>query len=123
MSNRNEAAQRVAKMINDAEQAMDIAMAKASLLVTELPSLQSEAGLHASWAQPVIVSVCSALGDMTAARGSIIGAHKSLSAIQRRLGIPLMEGGTNPKDDEVPEERRYPALRAGRSETVVPLRA
>lgn len=122
MSNRNEAAQRVAQMINDAEQAMDMAMAKASLLVTELPRLQSEAGLHASWAQPVIVSVCSALGDMTTARGSIIGAHKSLSVIQRRLGI-LMEGPVNPKEDEVPEERRYPELRAGRSETVVPLRA
>ncbi|WP_428151700.1 hypothetical protein [Brevundimonas sp.] len=122
MSNRNEAAQRVAQMINDAEQAMDIAMAKTSRLVTELPSLQSEAGLHASWSQPVIVSVCSALGDMTTARGSIIGAHKSLSAIQRRLGI-VMEGPVNPKEDEFPEERRYPALRAGRSETVVPLRA
>ena len=121
MSNRNDAARRVALMINDAERAMDVAMAKASLLVTELPNLQTEAGLHASWAQPVIVSVCSALGDMTTARGSIIGAHKSLSAIQRRLGI-LMEGTTNPKEDEVPEER-YPAPRAGRSETVVPLRA
>lgn len=122
MSNRNEAAQRVARMINDAEQAMDIAMAKASLLVSELPNLQNEAGLHASWAQPVIVSVCSALGDMTTARGSIIGAHKSLSAIQRRLGI-AMEGPTNPKEDEHPHERRYPDLRARSAETVVPLRA
>ncbi len=122
MSNRNDAARRVALMINDAERAMDVAMAKASLLVTELPNLQNEAGLHASWAQPVIVSVCSALGDMTTARGSIIGAHKSLSAIQRRLGI-VMEGPYNPKEDEVPEERRYPELRAGRSETVIPLRA
>jgi hypothetical protein len=122
MSNRNDAARRVARMINDAERAMDVAMAKASLLVTELPNLQTEAGLHASWAQPVIVSVCSALGDMTTARGSIICAHKSLSAIQRRLGI-VMEVFPNPKEDEVPEERRYPELRAGRSETVIPLRA
>ena len=121
MSNRTEAAQKVAKMINDAEQAMDVAMAKASLLVTELPNIQTEAGLHASWAQPVIVSVCSALGDMTTARGSIIGAHRSLSVIQRKLGIALMEGPVNPKDD--PEEPPKPGLVALRSDTVVPLRA
>lgn len=121
MSNRHEAAQRVSQMINDAEKAMDIAMAKASLLVTELPNLQTEAGLNASWAQPVIVSVCSALGDMTAARGSIIGAHRSLSVIQRKLGIALMESPTNPKDD--PEEPPVSIAGVRRSDTVVPLRA
>ncbi len=101
MSSQQEAAQRVAWMINEAERAMDIAMAKTSILVTELPSLQTEAGLNAAWAQPVIVSVCAALGDMTAARGSIIGAHKSLSAIQRRLGLSVMEGPNNEKDGPI----------------------
>lgn len=120
MPNRNEAAEKVAKMINDAEQAMDLALAKASLLVTELPNIQTEAGLNASWAQPVIVSVCSALGDMTTARGSIIGAHRSLSAIQRKLGIPLMEGTNNPKDDP---ERPPVAVHTRHLDTVVPLRA
>lgn len=105
MSSQQEAAERVARMINEAERAMDIAMAKTSVLVTELPSLQTDAGLNAAWAQPVIVSVCAALGDMTAARGSIIGAHKSLSAIQRRLGISVMEGANNTKDDPVPIPR------------------
>lgn len=119
MSNRHEAAQRVAAMINDAERAMDLAMAKASLLVTELPNLQTEAGLNASWAQPVVASVCSALSDMTAARGSIIGAHRSLSAIQRKLGLPAMEGPNNPKEDPegvggrpIHDDARVVALRA-----------
>ena len=102
MSNQQEAADRVAQMINEAERAMDIAMAKTSALVTELPSLQTEAGLNAAWAQPVIVSVCAALGDMTAARGSIIGAHKSLSAIQRKLGISVMETPLNTKTEPAP---------------------
>lgn len=102
MSIQQEAAERVARMINEAERAMDIAMAKTSILVTELPSLQSDAGLNAAWAQPVIVSVCAALGDMTAARGSIIGAHKSLSVIQRRLGISVMELPGNNKEVPVP---------------------
>ena len=105
MSSQQEAAQRVARMINEAERAMDIAMAKTSILVTELPSLQTDAGLNAAWAQPVIVSVCAALGDMTAARGSIIGAHKSLSVIQRKLGISVMEGANNSKDEPVPVPR------------------
>ena len=105
MSSQQEAAQRVARMINEAERAMDIAMAKTSILVTELPSLQTDAGLNAAWAQPVIVSVCAALGDMTAARGSIIGAHKSLSAIQRMLGIAMMELPGNNKEDPVPLPR------------------
>ncbi len=105
MSSQQEAADRVAQMINEAERAMDIAMAKTSALVTELPSLQTEAGLNAAWAQPVIVSVCAALGDMTAARGSIIGAHKSLSVIQRKLGISIMELPTNSKEEPVPAPR------------------
>lgn len=105
MSSQQEAAQRVARMINEAERAMDVAMAKASILVTELPSLQTEAGLNAAWAQPVIVSVCAALGDMTAARGSIIGAHKSLSAIQRKLGISVMESPNNSKEEPAPVPR------------------
>jgi hypothetical protein len=97
MSNRHEAAARAAQIINDAEKAMDLAMSKASALVTELPSLQEEAGLNASWAQPVVTSLCSALTDMTTARGSIIAAHRSLSAIQRKLGLPSLEGPNNPK--------------------------
>jgi hypothetical protein len=105
MSSQQEAAERVAHMIIEAERAMDIAMARASILVTELPSLQTEAGLNAAWAQPVIVSVCAALGDMTTARGSIIGAHKSLSAIQRKLGIATMEVPGNSKEDPVPTSR------------------
>lgn len=99
MSNRQQAADRVARMIHDAERAMDIAMAKTSALVTELPTLQSEAGLNAAWAQPVVASMCAALGDMTAARGSIIGAHKSLSAIQRKLGVTALELPNNSKED------------------------
>lgn len=120
MSNQQEAAKRVAQMINDAERSMDIAMAKTSILVTELPSLQTEAGLNAAWAQPVIVSVCAALGDMTSARGSTIGAHKSLSLIQRKLGLAVMESPNNTKGDEGPvvvpktgsNEGRVVALRA-----------
>ena len=119
MPNRQEAAARVALMINEAEVAMDYAMAKTSALVTELPNLQTEAGLNASWAQPVIVSVCSALGDMTTARGSIIGAHRSLSAIQRKLGLAIMEAPNNPK--EPPEEDIRPGGRD--RERVVALRA
>ncbi|MGK2910708.1 MAG: hypothetical protein ACSLE1_13055 [Sphingobium sp.] len=114
-----EAADRVAQMINDAEREMDYAMAQTSRLVTELPSLQTEAGLNAAWAQPVVVSLCSALGDMGTARGSIIGAHKSLSAIQRRLGLATMESPNNDKNVDVPvipktahDDRRVVALRA-----------
>lgn len=102
MSNQNLAAQRVADLINDAERAMDLAMAKASILVSELPQLQSQAGLNAGWAQPAIVSVCSALSDMTTARGSLISAHKSLSTIQRRLGMVTMEVPNNSKSDDGP---------------------
>lgn len=102
MSNQQEAAQRVAEMINEAERAMDTAMARTSALVTELPQLQTAAGLNASWAQPVLASVCSALGEMTSARGSIIAAHRSLSAIQRRLGVVVMETPNNSKDGDGP---------------------
>jgi len=100
--NRDLAAQRVSDLINDAEQAMDEALSRASRLVTELPALQAQAGLNAGWAQPVVVAVCSALGDMTEARGSLIHAHRSLSVIQRRLGVALMEIPTNDKDQTGP---------------------
>ena len=120
MPTRAQAAQRVADMINEAEQAMDIAMAKTSAMVTQLPTLQFEAGLNAAWAQPVVVSMCAALGDMTNARGSIINVHKSLAAIQRKLGLTLMESPTNTKGEDGPVhqitgravEGRVVALRA-----------
>ena len=119
MSSRQLAADRASRLIHEAEQAMDVAMARASALVTELPSLQIEAGLHASWAQPAVASVCSALGDMTSARGAILDAHKSLAAIQRRLGIVRLEGPNNPKEDDEIHGRPV----RGANERVVALRA
>ncbi len=119
MSDKNLAAQRVADLINDAERAMDEAMARASILVAELPQLQAQAGLNAGWAQPAIVSVCAALSDMTTARGSLISAHKSLSVIQRKLGLVIVAGPGNgkPSDDAtIPAsgfaDNRVVALRA-----------
>lgn len=100
MSDKNLAAQRVADLINDAERAMDEAMARASILVAELPQLQAQAGLNAGWAQPAIVSVCAALSDMTTARGSLISAHKSLSVIQRKLGLVTVMIPGNDKGDD-----------------------
>lgn len=112
--NREDAAVRAANLINEAEWAMDEAMAKASRLVTELPELQNRAGLNSAWAQPVVAAVCSALGDMTGARGSLIHAHRSLSVIQRRLGVTLFELPTNSKDEDGPvlpkPSARTPAL-------------
>jgi len=119
MTDQNLAAQRVADLINDAERAMDQAMAKASILVVELPQLQTQAGLNAGWAQPAIVSVCAALSDMTAARGSLISAHKSLSLIQRKLGLvtTLM-----PNNYKLADETIIPASAFG-NDRVVALRA
>ncbi|PZO03301.1 MAG: hypothetical protein DCF28_07485 [Alphaproteobacteria bacterium] len=119
MTDQNLAAQRVADLINDAERAMDQALAKASILVAELPQLQTQAGLNAGWAQPAIVSVCAALSDMTTARGSLINAHKSLSVIQRKLGLMVVANPQNGKPGEIPE------LPPGvfRHERVVALRA
>jgi len=118
MSERDIAAARVATIINEAERAMDAAMSRASLLVTELPALQGQAGLNGAWAQPAVVSVCAALIDMTAARASLIAAHKSLSAVQRKLGVVVAETGLN---DKIPDGTTVPAT--GRNAEVVRLRA
>lgn len=99
---RDLAALRAATLINEAERAMDEAMSRASLLVAELPDLQCQAGLNAAWAHPVVVAVCSALGDMTEARGSLIHAHRSLSVMQRKLGLAMLEVPTNTKGDDGP---------------------
>ena len=56
--NRDLAALRVSELINEAEQAIDQALSRASRLVTELPDLQAQAGLNAAWAHPVVVAVC-----------------------------------------------------------------
>lgn len=118
MSERDIAAARVAAIINEAERAMDAAMSRASLLVTELPALQGQAGLNGAWAQPAVVSVCAALTDMTAARASLIAAHKSLSAVQRKLGVAVAETGLN---DKIPDGTTVPTI--GRNAEVLRLRA
>lgn len=99
MSERDIAAARVAIIINEAERAMDAAMSRASQLLTELPALQGQAGLNGAWAQPAVASVCAALNDMTGARASLISAHRSLSAVQRKLGVTVAEGMGNDKED------------------------
>jgi hypothetical protein len=116
MSERDAAAHRVAAIINEAERAMDAAMARASQLLTELPALQGQAGLNGAWAQPAVASVCAALTDMTGARASLISAHKSLSAVQRKLGVTVAEGTTGDKEDAVRPTGRQ-------ADTVVHLRA
>lgn len=118
MSNRQAAAQRVADYINTAEQSLDEALARTSLLVSELPALQRDAGLNAAWAQPAVVSVCSALSDLTSARAALIDAHRSLSAVQRKLGVHVME---SPNHDKPPETR--PLAPQAQDSKVVPIAA
>lgn len=117
MSNRHAAAARVAEYINDAERALDDAMARTSVLVSEMPALQREAGLNGAWAQPAVASICSALSDLTSARAALIDAHRSLSAVQRKLGVEVME---TPNQDKPPETGPRPVLREGQ---VVPIAA
>ena len=45
----------------------------------------------------------------TEARGSLIHAHRSLSIIQRKLGVALLEVPTNTKGDEGPVTPRAAA--------------
>lgn len=118
MSNRQVAAARVAVVINQAERAVDQAMSQTSLLVSELPDLQREAGLNAAWAQPAVASVCSALNDLTSARAALIEAHRSLSAVQRKLGVTTFE---SPNNDKPPENG--PRLPVTGCAEVRPLRA
>lgn len=115
MSDQQQAAARVAEIINEAERAMDDAMSRASLLVAELPRLQIQAGVNGAWAQPAVASVCSALTDMTTARGSLIEAHRSLSAVQRKLGITVAEIPGNSKEK--------PTIPKAAVENIVQLRA
>lgn len=98
MTDRQRAAERAAVIINEAEQAMDDALARASILLTELPALQRKAGLNAALAQPTVVSVCAALSGMTEARASLIAAHRNLSAVQRKLGVIVADTPLNDKE-------------------------
>lgn len=118
MSNRQAAAQRVAEFINTAEQSLDEALARTSVLVSELPALQRDAGLNAAWAQPAVVSICSAMSDLASARASLIEAHKSLSAVQRKIGVTVLE---SPNHDKPPETKPF-APRA-EAPTIVPIAA
>ena len=118
MSNRQAAAMRVTDFINHAERALDEALSKTSVLVSELPGLQRDAGLNAAWAQPAVASVCAALSNLTSARAALIDAHRSLSAVQRKLGIVTFE---TPNNDKPPETK--PIMPRLEADTVVPLRA
>ena len=118
MSQRETTVAKVAAYINHAEQSLDEAMSRTSILVSELPNLQRDAGLNAAWAQPAVASVCAALNDLTSARAALIDAHKSLSAVQRKLGVVTLETPNNDK----PSETGPITPRAGAA-VVVPMRA
>jgi len=118
MSQREATAIRVADYINHAEQSLDEALSRTSILVSELPSLQRDAGLNAAWAQPAVASVCAALNNLTSARAALIDAHKSLSAVQRKLGVTTLETPNNDKPAET-----GPFARQAEAAVVVPMRA
>jgi len=84
------------------EAAIDVALREAALLMAALPAARAGARLSPVTGQSAFDDVADSVGALSAARGHIVGAHVSLAAIARKLGLDDLAVGPLDKPEDTP---------------------
>ena len=90
-------AQQVATRLFATEDAIDQAIANASLLVGELVKARQELGVSAVFADESFTKATAALAALGQARTAMVAAHHDLNDAKLRVGIRTQMAGTAPK--------------------------
>ena len=102
---RRAAVDAVAKQLFEAEDALDIALAKVAELAVTMPAVRKQANLSVMYAQDAFESASETLSHLTQARRTIIATHKALAVAQDQLGLKRYATGTGndkPETDTKP---------------------
>ncbi len=93
-------AAQVAKRLLAAEMAVDIAIGETARLLEALALASREAGMPPDSGPQAPTLVSQALTNLAGARGEIVGAHKALDGLARRLSLPVSAFGVPIKPRE-----------------------
>ncbi len=104
-------AQQVATKLFATEDAIDQAIANASVLVSELVNARQELGVSAVFADESFTKATAALAALGQARTAMVACHHDLNDAKLRVGIRQKMAGTGPKPNQS-EPVRAEMLRA-----------
>jgi len=110
LKKRRDAAMKVAERLFAAEDAIDIALARAAELNGTFVTARTEAHLSAVVGQDAFESVASAFAALARARSEIVEAHKRLSETQVQIGLRTVSFGDLGKPSVAPAARHLQAV-------------
>ena len=93
-------AQQVANKLFATENAIDQAIADASLLVGELVKARQELGVSAVFGDESMAKATAALAALGQARSAVVAAHHDLNDAKLRAGIRTKLAGAEPKPQQ-----------------------
>ena len=97
LKERRAAAMKVAESLFAAEEAIDLALARAAELTSTMVSARFDAKLSAVVAQDAFEGSASAVAALMRARAEIVETHKRLSETQNQIGLRTISFGDNGK--------------------------
>ena len=98
--------------VQAAEIALDKALMEIAGLAAALPDARLRASVAATTAQPAFDGVAASLLAATEARAHLGGAHRTLSALARKLGLESVAAGPMDKPEDRPPLDGSEPLRA-----------
>lgn len=85
-----------------AETAIDLALARTATLAAALPEARADARLSAVTGQRAFDGVTGAVSALSNARAQLVGAHQTLAALARKLGLDVLAVGPIDKPEDTP---------------------
>ncbi len=105
LKERRAAAMKVAQSLFAAEEAIDLALARAAELTGAMVSARFDANLSAIVAQEAFEGSASTVAALVRARADIVATHKKLSESQAQIGLRAVSFGDQGKP--LAEEQRH----------------
>lgn len=107
LKDRRAAARKVADSLFAAEEAIDLALARAAELTSTMVTARFDAKLSAIVAQDAFEVSTSAVTALTRARADIVETHKRLSEAQVQIGLRTVSWGDLGKPPAAQEDPRH----------------
>ncbi|MFN3537365.1 MAG: hypothetical protein ACK4Y4_07975 [Brevundimonas sp.] len=92
----------LSRKIHAAEAAMDHALIEIAALTAALPEARMRAGVSGVTGQAAFDDLAASLSSLTQARARLGGAHRTLAALARRMGLETLATGPMDKPEDKP---------------------
>ena len=92
----------LSRKVHAAEAAVDHALIEIAALTAALPEALMRAGVSGVTGQSAFDDLAASLSALTQARARLGGAHRTLAALARRMGLGALAAGPMDKPDDQP---------------------